>query len=36
MSRFRKNQAVIVALVLMVVVAGYLNFNSKTGLLSHL
>lgn len=30
MSRFRKNQAVIVALVLMVVVAGYLNFNSKT------
>ena len=30
MSRFRKNQAVIVALVLMVVVAGYLNFNSQT------
>lgn len=30
MSRFRKNQAVIVALVLMVVVAGYLNFSSKT------
>lgn len=30
MSRFRKNQAVIVALVLMVVVAGYLNFTSKT------
>ncbi len=30
MSRFRKNQAVIVALVLMVVVAGYLNFSSQT------
>ena len=30
MSGFRKNQAVIVALVLMVVVAGYLNFNSQT------
>ena len=30
MSRFRKNQAVIVALVLMVVLAGYLNFNSQT------